>query len=400
MIWAVLAWLLAVPTIAVLGIFTLETLAGLARLRTSAEALRATPVSLVVIVPAHNEATLIARSLDALIAVLPTGARILVVADNCTDDTARIARGCGVGVVERYDLARRGKGFALAFARDALSADPPEAVAVVDADCTPTAGTLENLAGAALRWQRPVQAVNLLRIESDAPPMVQISSFAFLIKNLVRQRGAARLANVGILGGTGMAMPWTLFAEAPLASDDIVEDLALGIWATRQGHPPILLEGARVESSAAAQRDTLGQRARWEHGFLQTARRHAVRLIVDGIAKRDRAMIWMGLHLCVPPLALLVAATSGVLIVLAGLVALGAPVAPLMLLGGTGILAAAAIALAWFREGRDVLSARALMQAPLYVIWKLPVYLKLLTGRRSGWRRTPRDGETSDRTGG
>jgi hypothetical protein len=49
--------------------------------------------------------------------------------------------------------------------------------------------------------------------------------------------------------------------------------------------------------------------------------------------------------------------------------------------------------LAWVNEGRSVLSAGALLQAPLYVLWKLPIYLKLLTGRRSGWARTRREGE-------
>lgn len=402
MIWAVLAWTLAVPTLAIVGVFVIETLCGLAPLsEADASAPDLAPdlaIELAVIVPAHNEATHIARSLAALAAVLPAGAHILVVADNCTDGTAQLARDSDVAVVERTDPERRGKGFALAFARDALTANPPAAIVVIDADCTPASGTLAALAAAAVRQGRPVQAVNLLRTAPDAPPMVQISSFAFLVKNLIRQRGSARIAGVGILGGTGMAMPWHLFAEAPLASDDIVEDLSLGIWATRWGHPPRLIEGARVESDAAAGRDTLGQRARWEHGFLQTARAHALPLIADGIGKRNRAMFWLGLHLCVPPLALLIAATTGVLAVLAVLIALGAPVAPFAALAATGGLAALAIVLAWLKEGRAVLSAGALVQAPLYVLWKLPIYFKLLTGGRSGWRRTPRAGEGSDGT--
>lgn len=400
MILTMLAWTLAAPTIAVVGIFVVETFVGLAPARATAIATPTTPIDLAVIVPAHNEATLVARALGALVAVVPPGARVLVVADNCTDETARLARTQDVTVIERTDPERRGKGFALAFARDALMAHPPAAIVVVDADCTPTPGTLAALAAAAVRERRPVQAVNLLRAAPGAPPMVQISSFAFLVKNLIRQRGSARIADVGILGGTGMAMPWSLFAEAPLASDDIVEDLALGIWATRQGHPPRLIEGARVESDAAARRDTLGQRARWEHGFLQTARNHAVPLIVEGLRKRNGALFWLGLHLCVPPLAFLIAATAGILAMLAGLIAFGASIVPFAILVATGGLAALAIVLAWVTSGRAVLSAGALLQAPLYVLWKLPIYLKLLTGRRSGWRRTPRDGEISDSSDG
>ncbi len=397
MIWTIFAWALAVPTIAALGVFVVEAFAGLAPTRVTEAKLQLAAIDFAVVVPAHNEATLIARAMAALVAVVPAGGRVLVVADNCSDETARLARTQDVTVVERTDPEKRGKGYALDFAREALRAEPPAAVIVVDADCTPTPGTLSALATAAVQDGRPVQAVNLLRAALDAPPMVQISSFAFLVKNLIRQRGSARIANVGILGGTGMAMPWHLFAEAPLASGDIVEDLSLGIWATRQGRPPRLIEGARVESDPAARRDTLGQRARWEHGFLQTARTHALPLIAEGAGKGNLAMLWLGLHLCVPPLAFLIAATAGVLAIQAALICLGASALPFLILVGLGGLAAVAIVLAWAREGRNVLTLSALLQVPLYVLWKLPIYFRLLTGRRSGWRRTPREGENSDR---
>ena len=63
---------------------------------------------------------------------------------------------------------------------------------ILDADCIPDAGTIERLAAAALRHGRPVPAVNLMRAGPDAGPIVQISNFAFMIKNLVRQRGLVR----------------------------------------------------------------------------------------------------------------------------------------------------------------------------------------------------------------
>lgn len=394
MIPTLLAWILAVPTTAILGVFVAEMFTGIVPGRKTTALAPERSVDLAVIMPAHNEAMLIVRTLEALADVLPPNTRVVVVADNCTDDTARLARIQDAIVIERNDADRRGKGFALAFARDALAAAPPDAIVIVDADCIPAAGSLATLAAATLQEDRPVQAVYLLRNAPDAPPMVQISSFAFLVKNLIRQRGSARIADVGVLGGTGMAMPWHLFAEAPLASDDIVEDLSLGIWATRRGNPPRLLEAARVESEAAARGDTLGQRARWEHGFLQTARTQAMPLIVEGIRRRNGALFWLGMHLCVPPLAFLIAATAGLVAVLAVLTLFGAPLAPLAILIAMGSLAGLGIVLAWAKEGRDVLSAGALLQAPLYVLWKLPIYLKLLTGHRSGWERTRRDGET------
>ena len=108
----------------------------------------------------------------------------------------------------RTDVERRGKGFALAAAREFLRADPPDVVVVLDADCRIDRASLETLSAAAFSSRRACQAINLLAPDLAAPPMVQISNFAFLIKNLVRQRGLQRLAGRAHLTGTGMAMPW------------------------------------------------------------------------------------------------------------------------------------------------------------------------------------------------
>ena len=52
-----------------------------------------------VIIPAHNEEAVIGRTLSELSPMLSPGDRILVVADNCTDDTVEIARRSGAEVV-------------------------------------------------------------------------------------------------------------------------------------------------------------------------------------------------------------------------------------------------------------------------------------------------------------
>ena len=71
-----------------------------------------------VIVPAHNEAEVIERTVSSLRKIdWPADRfRVLVVADNCTDTTAVLARGAGAEVLERHDPTLRGKGYALAFA--------------------------------------------------------------------------------------------------------------------------------------------------------------------------------------------------------------------------------------------------------------------------------------------
>src|ERR1700732_1575515 len=66
-----------------------------------------------VVMPAHNEAAVIANALRSIAPQLSQCDRLLVVADNCVDDTAAIAGAQGAEVVVRADLAHRGKGYAL-----------------------------------------------------------------------------------------------------------------------------------------------------------------------------------------------------------------------------------------------------------------------------------------------
>jgi cellulose synthase/poly-beta-1,6-N-acetylglucosamine synthase-like glycosyltransferase len=90
----------------------------------------------VVLVPAHNEALGIRETIKSISRELAPGDRVLVVADNCTDPTALIARESGAEVAERSDPMRQGKGYALQAGLVQLAAgQPPEIVVVVDADC-------------------------------------------------------------------------------------------------------------------------------------------------------------------------------------------------------------------------------------------------------------------------
>ena len=161
------AWLLATPLCVLLGYLTLELLLGLPPLKASTLVKGTPPPSSTILIPAYNEAANIAQTVEALRKVAPA-ASILVVADNCTDDTARLARAAGAQTAERFDMERRGKGYALAFGREVMRADPPEAVLVMDADCALAPGSAARLAALAVSLGQPVQASNLLVSHADA----------------------------------------------------------------------------------------------------------------------------------------------------------------------------------------------------------------------------------------
>lgn len=375
------AWLIvALPAVVTL-VLAIELAAGQWPLRPP-PAPRGAP-RIAIVIPAHDEAAGIAAAVAATRTAARPDARLLVVADNCADDTAARARAAGAEAIVRDDPGRRGKGFALAFARDHLAANRPDIVVVVDADGAVAGDGIGRLAAAAHALGRPVQSAYLMRPVPDRGALVALSGFAFLLRNLVRQRGLARIGAPALLTGSGMAFPWAAFAAAPLATDDLAEDLAIGIALARQGDPPAFLPQVTTWSDPARRSATRAQRTRWEQGFLRTARAAAPPLIAAG----RWPLVWLGLHLLVPPLALLVTVDGAVLALLA---LLGSPT-PFALLAALLAAAAALLLLCWWRFGREQLSARRLLLIPVYVLWKLPLYLAAALRPEQRWIRTDRD---------
>lgn len=90
--------------------------------------------SVVVVLPAHNEEGGIRACIQSLQACERPDARteIFVVADNCTDRTAEVARSAGARVLIRENASRRGKGYALRSAFEALAPEGHDAFLVVD----------------------------------------------------------------------------------------------------------------------------------------------------------------------------------------------------------------------------------------------------------------------------
>ena len=110
------------------------------------------------LVPAHDEEGGIAATVKSLLALdWPADRRrVVVIADNCTDATAALAREAGAMVMERHDTERRGKGFALAYAMDRLLAEGlATAIVVVDADTLVSPGLLRAFAARLERGRAP-----------------------------------------------------------------------------------------------------------------------------------------------------------------------------------------------------------------------------------------------------
>lgn len=386
----VLSILLAIP---VLVLFIQAVMASTAPV-TRINKTRADRVKIVVLVPAHNEESVISETIIALKAQLREGDRLVVIADNCSDDTAAIAIDLDAEVVNRTDEEKRGKGYALDFGINHIKQDdkPPEVVVVIDADCIVLEDCLDGLATQCIQTGRPAQAVYLMKSDSDKLGQ-KIAEFAWIVKNQVRSLGYFNLGLPCQLTGTGMAFPYHLIVEADLANADLVEDMKLGIDMARKGHSPLLCPGATVLSRfPSEERGISSQRTRWEHGHLGTILSDGPSLLTLAIKKSDFKLLAMALDLMVPPLALLSILLTVALALSGIFYLLSDNNLPFLINLGAGILFTLSVLLALKGFARHVLSLKDLLGVPVYIARKIPLYFRFLTRRQKDWIRTDRDG--------
>lgn len=390
LVLSVVAGLLLVPTVVLLleclGAFVWRG-AGL-----KGQAALPTDVSLAVLIPAHNEAGGIVRTLETIVPQLRSQDRLVVIADNCTDNTAAVARSAGATVVERRDLQNRGKGYALDFGLKHLSAEPPTVVIFLDADCDAQPGSIGALTRQALASGRPVQATYLMEKPPEPGLKDSISAFAFKVKNLVRPLGLRQFSQPCLLTGTGMAMPWAAATAVSVASGHIVEDMKLGLDLAIAGYPPQFCPQAWVTSRLPQGEEAAkGQRTRWEHGHLQVMSEFVPRLLLQFLRQGRIGLLALALELSVLPLSLLVMLWAGLLGVTALFAVLSGLTLPLLLAGLAGVCLFLAIGLAWWRYGRSEINLKQLVQIPLYILWKIPLYVGYVLKPEKRWVRTERD---------
>jgi hypothetical protein len=355
---------------------------------------------LTVIIAAHNEEKLIGRTIASIQAANAT--HIHVIAHNCTDATAQIAREAGAKVTELNGPT--GKGHALLhaftystnlchsdpersegeeshqFQAPSVSQDqtPSGAFLILDADTT-IAADLITIVHRALAVDDAVQC----RYEATfAPgPKAQLSALAFRAINIVRPRGREQLGlSCGILGN-GFALRATVLDRVPYNAHSIVEDIEFHLALVRAGIRVRYLDSARLYGEVAGGRE---QHARWEGGRLRLARQKLpglLKLILNGHFR----LIEPALDLASLP------QTQAILLLLLALAL------PLFWLRAYAVCALFVIALhvafATTLAPDPATTLRALLLAPLYIVRKLVGTKATLRSAKSqaAWQRAERD---------
>ncbi len=387
-LWA-LALLLTVPAL----FLSLEIVLGLHTFKQDGHSSAADSVDLKglrILIPAHNEGGQILDLLDDLTDQIPLS-QVLVVADNCDDDTALLASSTGAAVTIRIDTEKRGKAYALAHGRQVLGAGgtPPEHILFLDADCRVEPNTIAVLMAASRASGHPVQADYRMVPHTDGVVGQGLSAFAFFVMNSLRQRGLKALNAPARITGTGMLIPWAAVEKLHLDHGNLAEDLEMGLSFAVNGTPTEFVPEALVTSSLPpAARQEVIQRQRWEKGSRDAQRRFVPALLRGGL-NGNTALFYTLLDLWVPPVMKILAFLIGA----GGLSFIGiffGVSGPFFLLFLAGTILGAALLLAMGTYNQLAHQPFSFHEIKAFLTLKLNV---AKAGEADGWVRTARDKE-------
>ncbi|HMA36749.1 MAG TPA: glycosyltransferase family 2 protein [Chloroflexia bacterium] len=346
-----------------------------------------------VLIPAHDEELLIRRVVGSLLAIdYPRELYSLhVIADNCTDRTAELARAEGATVHERQDPDRRGKGYALRWLFGPLLADSGsgDAFVIVDADSLVNQGFLRALDRRLGAGAVAIQAYDtVLNIEASWGTALRYVAFALL--HYLRPLGRKLFGGSAGLKGNGMCFRRDVLEGMDWGAFSVTEDLQFHLDLLLGGHVVEFAPDAIVWSEMPGSLQAAhAQNMRWESGRLDLLTDYVPRLVRAAVARRRFVLFDAAMENIIPPFSVTFAAAVG---------ALGAALIwghPLAI--GLGFFALLGQVVYTF-AGLLLVGAPgkvffALLYAPFYVAWKLLMWLPMAIGRRNRsreWVRTAR----------
>lgn len=347
----------------------------------------------VILVPAYNEEQSLPQTL-ASIRSLDYPASLVavhVVADNCSDRTAETARASGATVHERFDKERRGKGYALDWVLRRLEerTEAYDACVVVDADSVLSANFLQIMDVRLFRGERVIQGYYAVR-NPERSWSTALRAVALALRHYLRPLGRMGLRGSAGMMGNGMAIA-KMVASQHSWGGSLTEDVAYHAALVLAGErvtfaPDAVVYGDMPESLKTAR----SQNERWEAGRWEVMRHYGLPLVCEAFRRHSFVTLETAADLLLPPLSVVAGAAVACL--------LGAVIAGTPFLTGWALVIVTAIAvhvLCGLILARAPMTLyRALVFAPVLVLWKLALWVRLVFGRRpETWVRTTRTPE-------
>ena len=262
-----------------------------------------------VIVAAHNEQAVIGQLIDNLqkLEYPKELYDIFVVADNCSDDTAAIARAGGAVVCERTSTVARGKGFALEWMFNQLFAMERQydAIVVFDADNLVHPRFLLEMNNRLLKGDKLIQGY----LDAKNPYDTWVSgtfAIAFWVIDHIWHLAKTNIGLSSVLGGTGMCIATDVLKRHGWGATCLTEDMEFTMKSLVEGIKTTWAHDAIVyDEKPLTFRQSWNQRKRWAQGQFDVAQRFIPKMIQAGIARRDIRILDGCLHLLQPHFLLL-----------------------------------------------------------------------------------------------
>ena len=345
-----------------------------------------------VLIPAHNEERHIALAVESAQSqrYLSENVRPVVLADNCTDNTARIARGLGAKVMERSDPDRPGKQHAIRWFLAETPADGYDALVILDADTRMQPDYLAALDKRLAAGAPAAQGFNGV-LNPDDSMFTRLTYITNTMKNRLYYAGKAMLGlSVPLMNG--MAVRADVLAEDGFGAESVAEDFETYLRLAARGAKVAFAPEQRVLSLKASGFDeAYEQRVRWSAGQSQVTRSLVPRLFARAIRERSVLLADAALDLAAPGYATLTGACA---VLLAGAVllpatALGAVVTPALALCLLSLFANFTAGL--LVAGPTPLRIASVFLAPVFIAWKAVIAARGLIGKGPGrWVRGAR----------
>lgn len=348
-----------------------------------------------IIIPAYNEEQNISTTLGSCAGLdYPKDKyRIFVIADNCSDRTAEIAKKNGATCLERHDEEKKGKGFALEWGFKQILAEGHEALMVLDADCQLDDQALRIFDYYFKRGEKVLQA-NDAASNPDSNAMSYAVAVGNLIENKLFYAPKSKLGLAVFLRGTGMVFRSEILEQHPWQAHSIVEDAEYTLRLIKSGIKVRFIDEVNVFSEFPDQKDQLHvQRMRWAKN-LGFSKMQALRLIWEGMIQGRGLLTDAGWTLLVlsRPLVLLELFTAVILGLLCAWLLPGA-LSKVLFVGGLILLL---IQFAYFGLGVALLGMNSrrivfLLSSPATIGRLILISLLGVFGARGDvWARTPR----------
>ena len=270
-----------------------------------------------VLVAAHNEEWVIGPLLDNLKRMeYPQELYdVYVIADNCTDRTATIARNTGARVEERFSESERGKGYAIRWMLDRLKETSAmyDAVVMFDADNLVATNFLRVMNDRLLEGHKVIQGY--LDIKNPFDSWVSISmAISYWYTNRMWQLSRYHLKLSSALGGTGLCIDMALLLQLGWDATGLTEDVEFGAKCVTRGIYPVWAHDAKVYDEKPI---TLGasmrQRLRWMQGHFNCAQQYMAPLLAASVRERNLAKLDAAIYLF-QPMRFLILFFTGVMV--------------------------------------------------------------------------------------